>query len=330
MADILSRIENLNVLVVGDLMVDRYFTGKVSRISPEAPVPVVEWIEEEDRLGGAANVALNITSMGASAYLCGVVGKDSDSEHFYSLLEQNDLKSELILQSDSRPTSTKTRVIADKQHLLRLDKETTDYLNEYDERLLLEKLIQFFKGKAKVDVIILQDYNKGVLTKNVIKFIINTAKKKSIPIAVDPKRQNFWEYRGVNLFKPNLQEVQDALPFDVFATKDSLKKAAAFIHRKFQYDLLFITLSERGVFADSETTSSIFPTQKRKVADVCGAGDGVIAITSMAMALGMEVEDIAYLANLVGGQIVESIGVVPINKEMLKRELYKGQGKEVL
>ena len=328
MVDLLSDIEKLNVLVVGDVMVDRYFLGDVTRISPEAPVPIVEWKKQEDKLGGAANVALNVAALGASVFLCGVVGKDHDSEYFFKLLEENGIDGDLIGQSSLRPMTVKTRVIANKQHLLRLDKESSVPLKKQEENILLEKLEVFFQKGVNLDVIILQDYNKGVLTETIIDFILQTAKRKNIPVAVDPKFHNFWQYKGVSLFKPNLKEVQDILPFEVRATKGSLDKAARYIRKKLQSELLFISLSEKGIYAASEDATKIFPTQKRKVADVCGAGDGVVAIASLALALGLGMEGIAILANLAGGQIVEKVGVATVDKKVLIEEWLREQLSE--
>ena len=328
MINALTDIGNLNVLVVGDLMIDRYYKGQVSRISPEAPVPIVEWQGQEDRLGGAANVALSVALLGANVNLCGVIGKDYDSESFCRLLEKNNIKNDLILQTANKPTTIKTRVIANKQHLLRLDKESKEPLNKFEENRLLEKLTSFFSLENKIDVVILQDYNKGVLTRTLIDFLIKKAKRVNAPITVDPKYQNFWEYKGVSLFKPNLKEVQDVLPFPVSDSKDSLLKAASYLQSKLQCEYLFISLSEKGIFAASNEKASIFPTQSRKVADVCGAGDGVIAIASLALAMGLKIDDIALLANLVGGQIVERVGVTPIDKKILHEELLKIQLSE--
>lgn len=327
---IFHQFQSLKVLVIGDLMIDRYFHGFVKRISPEAPVPIVEWNGEANRLGGAANVALNVAAMGATTYLCGIVGRDQESDLFFNLLEENGLDSDLIVQSTTRPTSIKTRVIAANQHLLRLDKEKTEDLDEIEEARVMEKLSQFFT-KNKFDLVILQDYNKGLLTESLIDYILKTAKRLNVIVTVDPKLKNFWLYKNVNLFKPNLKEVRDVLPFQIDNSFDLLQEAQQFINAKLKSKLLLITLSENGVFAASDDKMTIFPTEKRKVADVCGAGDGVIAIASLAIAIGMDLDEMALLSNLVGGQIVESVGVTVVDKEVLKNEIMQSilkQGQE--
>jgi rfaE bifunctional protein kinase chain/domain len=322
-----QKFQQLKVLVLGDLMVDRYVYGEVTRISPEAPVPVVEWKEEDNRLGGAANVALNVAALGATTYLCGIVGKDQESELFFTLLEENGLVPDLIFQSATRPTSVKTRVIAAKQHLLRLDKEKTEDLHEKEECKVVEKLSHFFRENS-IDLVILQDYNKGLLTESLINYVLKTVQSLNIPVTVDPKLKNFWLYKNVNLFKPNLKEVRDVLPFSVEATFESLKTARNFLIEKLKSKLLLITLSENGVFSASHDKMAIFPTQKRKVADVCGAGDGVIAVASLAIAIGLEEDEIALMANLVGGQIVENVGVTIVDKEVLKNEILEWNLKQ--
>ena len=204
---LLDAFDNLNVLVVGDLMLDSYVYGQVSRISPEAPVPVVQWKREENRLGGAANVALNTLSLGASTYLCGVVGKDRESTVFFELLKQNSLTDHLICTASDRPTTLKTRVMAGGQHLLRMDRESVIDLSEEDASQLLYKISSLLETK-KIDLIILQDYNKGVLSEAVIKKIIRLAIKKNIPVSIDPKFKNFWTYRGGNPIQTKLKRGQ--------------------------------------------------------------------------------------------------------------------------
>ena len=317
---ILHQFSQLKVLVVGDLMLDRYLLGKVTRVSPEAPVPIVEWKAEENRLGGAANVGLNVASLGAEVFLCGVIGDDNGGQQFIELMNQHGLDTSLILQTPKRPTTVKTRIMAHDQQLLRLDKETAEYLSGEGAEILLKKVNGFLKGQS-IDICILQDYNKGVLSRKIISSILQLTKEKDILTAVDPKTKNFWAYKGVHLFKPNLKEVQDALPFPIQPLEDGLKKGAALIKEKLQNQLLLITLSENGVFVSSEDQKGIYPTAKRQVADVCGAGDAVVAIASLAMAIGLPEKEIAELANLAGGQVVEKVGVVPVDREQLRKEV---------
>ena len=319
---IISGFSQLKVLVAGDLMIDRYLLGKVSRVSPEAPVPIVEWEAEENRLGGAANVALNVDALGAKAYLCGVVGQDHGSQCFFELMEHHQLDTSLVCQIKDRPTTVKTRVIAHDQHLLRLDREVKSDISVEEAGVVIQKVASLL-ATNKIDIVIIQDYNKGVLTKAVIKELLKLAKDNSIPVAVDPKFNNFWDYQQVQLFKPNLKEVRDILPFSVDITSESLAIAARFINEQLNTELLMITLSENGAFMSANGLSKIYPTSRRQVADVCGAGDAVIAVASLALAMGLNETQIALLANLAGGQVVEKVGVVPINLDQLKGEMIK-------
>ena len=253
-----------------------------------------------------------------------LIGKEPESNVFLDLMGQSQLKTSLIVRSTTRPTTIKTRVIAHDQQILRLDKETKDDLTEEETSALLKKLETHFH-KNKVTLCILQDYNKGVLTKEVISSILSLAKKYKVLVSVDPKFNNFWEYKGVQLFKPNLKEIQNALPFPIDGCMDSLKKAAAYIKQQLNNDVLLVTLSENGAFISSENGSTIYPTSKRQVADVCGAGDAVISIASLAMCIGLEEKEMALLSNLAGGQVVEKVGVVPIDKGQLVAEVEKIQ-----
>ncbi|HFA47690.1 MAG TPA: carbohydrate kinase [Bacteroidetes bacterium] len=323
LTSLLDSFDKLHVLVIGDLMLDRYVFGQVSRISPEAPVPVVEWGREENRLGGAANVALNTLALGATTYLCGMVGKDTESTVFFDLLKKNGLTDHLVCTASDRPTTVKTRIMAGGQHLLRMDKESVEDLTEKDELDLLRKIATLLDSK-RLDVIILQDYNKGVLSESVIIKLIQLADRKGVPVAVDPKAKNFWAFKRAALFKPNLKEVKDALPFKVEMETSALKKATRYISEKTESQLVLLTLSESGLAMRNEDGFFHFPTKKRKVADVCGAGDGVIAVASLALALNLGLAEIALLSNLVGGQIVEKQGVVPVDKEQLRASLAYG------
>ena len=317
---IFEKFSNMKVLIVGDLMVDRYLFGNITRVSPEAPVPVVAWRAEENRLGGAANVALNIEALGATPFLCGVVGQDKESESFFDLMQQFNLDSSLVVQIKDRPTTIKTRIIANDQHLLRLDREIADDISNEEAEGLIQ-IVENFLKTHEIDVLIFQDYNKGVLNTKVINGLLKLAESRRIPVAVDPKFRSFWEYKNVQLFKPNLKEVQDVLPFAITPTIEPLQQAANFIKKNLNNGLLLITLSENGVFISNQNNSVIYPTTKRQVADVCGAGDAVIAIASLALTIGLNDNEIAWLANMAGGQVVENVGVVAINLEQLKAEM---------
>ncbi len=320
-ASIFKAFEKLKVLVVGDVMIDRYLTGNVERVSPEAPVPVVHLSKTEDRLGGAANVALNIKALGATPILCSVVGKDNNAEQLFELLPKSDLSTKGIIQSNDRPTTVKTRVIAQSQHLLRVDQEITDDLNKLEQQLLLDQVIELLDQKH-IDLILFQDYNKGVLSLEVIRTIVLEAIKRDIPTAVDPKYKNFWAYKHVTLFKPNLKEIRSQVDFPVSADLKSLDKATAFIKNKLGNQYTLITLSDKGLYLEENGASRIYPTHPRVIADVCGAGDTVISLAALGLAIPAKMEDIAQLANLAGGQVCEKVGVVPVNRDKLEKEFY--------
>ena len=319
-SNLFERFNDLNILIIGDVMIDRYLTGVVSRISPEAPVPVVHLKEEEDRLGGAANVALNVKALGATPYLCSCIGKDSNGAKFLQLLPDYGLSAEAIVQSERRTTTVKTRVIASSQHLLRVDQEVVADLDKQEEQLLVDR-VRYILEEKNIHAILFQDYNKGVLSTTVIKQIIQEAKARKIPSAVDPKSDNFWTYRQVDLFKPNLKEIRDQFPQNsIEATMPALQKAAVEIHQRLDNQFTLITLSEKGLFLQEGSKAVILPTQKRQIADVCGAGDTVISVATLGLALEADMQEVALLANLAGGQVCEKVGVVPVDKSQLEQE----------
>lgn len=314
-----EAFNHINIAVIGDVIIDRYLDGKVDRISPEAPVPIVHLKKEDNRLGGAGNVALNIKAMGATPFLFSVIGNDENAEIFQKLMPENDLWKEGILQSTERCTTVKTRVMANHQQLLRVDREDTHDLSGKEEENFIHK-IQTFLSAQKVDIIILQDYNKGVLSLTVINKIISLAKENKIPVVVDPKKANFLAFKNVEIFKPNLKEIQESTPFEVLPNLTSLKKGSDFLRTKSGIKNTIITLSEKGMFIDDGKDCQIIPTQIRNIADVCGAGDSVISLTALGLALKLELKEIANLANLAGGQVCEKVGVVPVDKKQLKKE----------
>ena len=322
MSDIFAAFQNLNVLIVGDVMIDRYLRGKVERISPEAPVPVVQLQEREDRLGGAANVALNISALGATPYLCSVIGRDAAAQTFLNLLEEQQITSKYIIQSNERPTTVKSRVVASHQQLIRIDEESQTDLSAKEEQKYLECINNVLEQK-KIDIILFQDYNKGVLSQNVIREIILEAIKRDIPTAVDPKVKNFTAYKRVHLFKPNLLEVNRFLQNTVSATPEDLRLAADKITQQLGNKYTLITLSDKGLFLQAQKAGQLYPTRIRQIADVCGAGDSVISVAALALALDLPLSEMALLANLAGGQVCESPGVVPINLSQLKAEYAK-------
>jgi D-glycero-beta-D-manno-heptose-7-phosphate kinase len=317
-----DQFKDLNVLIVGDVMIDHYLYGKVSRISPEAPVPIVELQRTEERLGGAANVALNIKALGATPYLYSVIGDNTEGDTFLELMEQQGLNTQGVLQSAERQTTVKTRIMAGTHQMLRLDSEIKADLNEKDRHELLRGIHSLLE-KKKIHAIVLQDYNKGVLSLPVIQRMMLQATKRNIPCAVDPKKNNFFEYKNATLFKPNLKEIKDVLPFEINTNLESLQQATDYLRTQLSQQFTMITLSEKGLFLEENTegvASKIHPTQSRNIADVSGAGDTVISIAALGLAAAFDKDTIALLSNLAGGQVCEMSGVVSVNREQLQRE----------
>ncbi|MEM9835131.1 MAG: PfkB family carbohydrate kinase [Bacteroidota bacterium] len=319
MAKQLPDFSDLRILVIGDVMIDRYLRGEVNRISPEAPVPVVHLREEENRLGGAANVILNIQALGAEAIIGSVIGQDTQAAVFASLMEQQQLSTSGLLKSKERQTTVKTRVIAQNQQLLRADREDTHYLSPAEEEALLAKL-EWVVSQQPIDLILLQDYNKGVLSEDFIEAILFLTQQAQIPTAVDPKKDNFWAYKKVDLFKPNLPEIQQQVDFRVTPTLADLDKADTYIRQQLDNRYTMITLASHGVYVSDGESSAIYPTQPRQIADVSGAGDTVISVAACGLAKGMPLSELAILANLAGGQVIEKPGVVAVDRHQLATE----------
>lgn len=307
-----ALFRNKKVLIVGDVMIDRYLMGEVNRMSPEAPVPVVDFRAEDNRLGGAANVALNIAALGATPVLLSVVGADEEGKICKQLLKKHRLTKKGILTIKKRPTTLKTRVMATNQHLLRIDRETKKAINKSVEELILRKA-QKIVAEEKISVVLFQDYNKGVLTKKVIRTISKLAKKNNIPTVVDPKFDHFFDYKKVTLFKPNLKEVRQVVPFPVLINIKSLTAAANYLEKKLNHAITMITLSEHGIFIKKDNLTKIIPTAPRTIADVCGAGDAVISVAALGVAVDLPISLIAEISNDAGGKVCEKVGVVPIS-----------------
>lgn len=323
--DIFQKFNNLNVVVIGDIMVDSYQWGKVERISPEAPVPICAVTKIENRLGGAGNVALNLKAMGANPILCSVIGEDSNGENLLHLMQQEGMTTDYILQSTDRPTTTKTRIIGNNSQMLRIDNESIETLDRKEETAFLKRIESLF-SKTKIDVVIFQDYDKGVITERVITTTTSQANKKNIPITVDPKHRNFSLYKDVAMFKPNLKELKEGLKIEFDKpTQENLENASLLLKDKQRIEKVFITLSEYGVFfadySKKQAKVVLLPANVRKIADVSGAGDTVISVASLCLALAIEPKEIAKISNLAGGLVCEEVGVVPINKDRLYREL---------
>lgn len=322
-SQLFDQFSQLKALIVGDVMIDAYLWGKVERISPEAPVPIVQVNKRANRLGGAANVALNIKALGAEPILCSVIGNDKQAETFLDLLSEENISAKGIVKSDERVTTTKFRVIGNNAQMLRVDEEIDTSLSSSDQQNLLNRIADIL-SKNQIDVIIFQDYDKGVLSAEVIKQIqqLNT---KHIPIAVDPKKRNFFAFKNVDLFKPNLKELQEAThqsfhKSDSVRLKDTVEQLQLELNSKY----LFTTLSELGVYISERQNNSFdalhIPAHHRSIADVSGAGDTVISTAALCLALKTDPKTLAELSNLAGGLVCEEVGVIPVNKEKLLKE----------
>ncbi len=316
----LGLMKGHKVLVIGDVMLDRYLTGQVTRISPEAPVPVVLQEDTEDRLGGAANVALNLRALDAQPILCSVIGGDYDGEFMRRLLPTLGIRTDGIVESAARRTTVKTRILGNGQQMLRIDQENTYELDLVETQRLLGRVEELIETEG-ISAIIFQDYNKGVLTETVVRSVLEMIGDREILTAVDPKKSNFFVYEGVDVFKPNLKEVRDSVPFAVRTTLDSLNQADAYLRQKLNHQITMITLSEKGIYLNDGTNSRIFPTAERLVADVSGAGDTVISVGTLAFVAGFSPEWTAVLCNLAGGQVCEFRGVVPVRVDLLQRDM---------
>lgn len=324
---VFDKFNSLNILIIGDVMIDAYWWGGVNRISPEAPVPICAVNDKESRLGGAANVALNIAAMGANPILCSVVGEDYQGHQLCELMEKQNMDTKGIVFSSNRPTTIKTRIIGNKTQMLRIDEETDVNISLSEEKVFVDKIEEIINTE-KINAIIFQDYDKGVITEGVITKIIEIAKRKNIPVTVDPKKRNFTAYKNVDLFKPNLKELKEGLKIDFDnVDKDVLVEASLLLHSKQKIDKVFITLSERGVFmmdfTKKEAEVTMLPACLRKISDVSGAGDTVISLATLCLALGLNSQTIANISNFAGGLVCESVGVVPIDKNKLLSELLK-------
>jgi rfaE bifunctional protein kinase chain/domain len=294
--------------------------GDVDRVSPEAPVPIVSLKNKEYRIGGAGNVALNIQSLGAKPFVLSVMGDDDDADKLKSLFTSQSINCNYCIRSKERITTNKTRIISRNQHMMRLDAEIIDDLCKQDQEKLIELFEQFVE-KEKPHVVIMEDYNKGILTEALIQVVTSVCKKAGVITAVDPKRKNFLQYKGVDIFKPNLKEVKDALNL-LFSEVDFnlLQNIHSELNHLLHHKISFITLSEKGVFYQDSDGSAIISSHLRNIADVSGAGDTVIAVASLVYAATKDVHLMAEVANIAGGVVCEEVGTVAINKQRLLHE----------
>jgi len=306
--DIIQNFSSKRILVIGDLMLDSYIWGKAERISPEAPVPVIKVDRSNHTPGGAANVALNLNSLSSNSQIIGVVGSDPDATLLAELLAKEGISSEGIVIDSGRHTTVKTRVIAHSQQVVRVDREFDEPIDETVQKELMEQVARFL---PECDGVILSDYNKGVLTVRLIQNILDGATKNKVPVYVDPKKDNFFAFKGVHLFKPNSVEF-----FQAMDSNDPENESKT-LREKLNADYILVTLGAEGMLLTTEDTSIKIPTKARAVHDVSGAGDTVIATFALAELAGATPEEAATLANLAAGRVCEEVGVVPINLDFL-------------
>jgi len=318
--ELFNDFNSLKIGVIGDVMLDTYIWGKVDRISPEAPVPIVSLHHKEQRIGGAGNVAINCSSLGAKVFMLGVTGDDDEASQLEQLLKESLIDTTGLIKSAKRKTTNKTRIISRNQQMLRFDAEITDDLNKEEESALLRQISNFIEHEDP-NILIFEDYNKGVLTEKVIEEAIALCRASGVITAVDPKRKNFFKYTNVDIFKPNMKEVQEGLNL-MFETSDiyQLRNIHEQLQKQLQHKVSLITLSEKGIFYQQLQNAAIIPSHLRNVADVSGAGDTVIAVAAMVYAATKNAHLMAEIANIAGGLVCEEVGTAIVDREKLLRE----------
>lgn len=322
-----EQFREITALVIGDAMVDSYLWGKVERVSPEAPIPIVSVTKKENRLGGAANVSLNLQSLGATPLLFSVIGDDEKGKRFRKMMVKSKLSAEGIFVDPMRITTVKSRIISNGQHIARVDEESVDYISAELEGRIFEAIRNTIENR-KIDVVIFVDYDKGMITPGLFEKVHELARQKGIVIAVDPKKRNFSLYHDVDLFKPNFKEfVEGTGRIILKGDLEQLKTAAERYKKEKSFRFIFITLSELGVFLSNSLSQTYYPAEIRYIADVSGAGDTVLAVAALCLATSAPPRLLAMLSNMAGGLVCEQVGVVPVNLERLMRESGKANIK---
>jgi rfaE bifunctional protein kinase chain/domain len=325
MKEIFDNFKNNKILIIGDIMLDTYLIGNVDRISPEAPVPVVDIKEKINKLGGATNVALNIKELGAEPIICSLIGSDDDGMILYNLMENQNISTKYISPSEFRKTTNKTRVIGNNVQLIRIDKETKEDSND-KEIECLKNLISKSLKEIDIDGIIIQDYNKGIITPEILDYINKFNKSKNIPIFVDPKTKNFFSYNNISIFKPNFNELKKGINIDIpidnfYDVRTHIDK----FMKKQNVDTFYTTLGDRGILLSYREKDYFVHKHihghKRNIADVSGAGDTVISVATLLTINGVDKITTATISNMAGGMVCEEVGVVPINKDKLLKEI---------
>ena len=315
-----ADFEKIKIVIIGDIMLDTYWWGHVDRISPEAPVPIVALSKKELRVGGAANVALNTASLGASTAIISVIGNDADGDQLKLMLSKKNIDVTAVISSSKRITTNKMRVMSRNQQMMRLDNEITTDIDADLEDQFIESIDKYIKEEHP-QILIFEDYNKGVLTKKVIEEVTAICIANKVITAVDPKRKNFLAYKNVTLFKPNIKEVKEGLNLTIDQIDvEALNKIHQSLVTELNHSISFITLSEKGVFYQHKNESLIIPTHIRNIADVSGAGDTVIAVASLVYASTKNMHLAAEMANIAGGLVCEEVGTAAIDKGKLLAE----------
>lgn len=321
--EILKEIQDLHVVVIGDIMIDSYAWGSVDRISPEAAVPIVQLFQRDSRLGGAANAALNCISLGAKVTLASVIGNDEKAKRVLNLCKEEGIFTDLIIQSNERLTTEKTRILSNNQQIMRLDEENHHDLSTKEEHPFIEKVLKFLQIE-KPDIVLFEDYNKGVLKENVIEKVINHANRLGIITAVDPKKKNFLSYKNVTIFKPNFKELKEGLGFAGLKHNiENYKKAHKELYAILKHQISLFTLSEHGMYYQNQDEGKWIPAHKRKIKDVSGAGDTVISVAVLWYAITKNMEEAMKVANLAGGLVCEEVGVMPISQDKILNNIHQ-------
>jgi len=310
---ILDSFRSKRIAVIGDIMLDKYIFGHVSRISPEYPVPVVDVTHEDYRLGGAANVALNTLSLGAETVLIGVTGNDSNRDILLELFRNRGLATEGLIADPSRPTTCKTRILSQNHHITRVDFESRKDVSTEIEQAVFDSFIAVIDS---IDAIVLEDYNKGLLSTQLIKRIIASAKRQKIPVLVDPKLHNFFAYKGCSVFKPNLSEMAASLGIILQNNDQEVEMACRLLKEKLETETIIVTRSDKGMTIYNGSFTHIAATSL-EVADVSGAGDTVIGLLALGAAAGIDIVTNAIIANLAAGTVCQEVGAVPVQTEKL-------------
>ncbi len=312
---ILDNFADVKVLVVGDVMLDRYWWGRVGRISPEAPVPVVSLERTSLIAGGAANVAANVAGLGAKPFLFGITGKDEEAKLLPEVLHKSNISAFELFPIKDRKTTVKTRIVAHNQQVVRLDQETSTPLNSRETASLLKKIEAAFD---LIDVVILSDYAKGFLTDELIRRLISQGKKKGKIVLIDPKGKDYSKYSGATILTPNQREAADACGLEDNCS-NLVERSGEMLLERLGLKALLITQGEKGMtLLQKGKSSSYLPATARKVYDVTGAGDTAIATMAVALGSGMDFLQAAEIANTAAGLVVEKIGTTPITREMLE------------